>query len=163
MHSGRRFIKNDEPQGNQVFCHMSECIPELVEAMRAVDHPSCSPPMSLLMIQIKQFLVASHSNIILTARGRAFGHKDAVEQGATPCRRGEEAVEGRTQRLMRISRVLPGLSRSMLTRFIQDARKEKLGDAGESSEQAASFDRPHSKFTIGIGLGWLGLYFTKIL
>ncbi|CAE8709029.1 unnamed protein product, partial [Polarella glacialis] len=29
------FIKNDEPQGNQVFCQMNECIPEVVKAMRA--------------------------------------------------------------------------------------------------------------------------------
>merc|ERR1712203_679357 len=32
---GGDFIKNDEPQGNQVFCQMSECIPEVVKAMRA--------------------------------------------------------------------------------------------------------------------------------
>ena len=29
------FIKNDELQGNQLFCHMDECIPEVVKAMRA--------------------------------------------------------------------------------------------------------------------------------
>ena len=32
---GGDFIKNDEPQGNQVFCQMNECIPEVVRAMRA--------------------------------------------------------------------------------------------------------------------------------
>merc|ERR1712159_887094 len=32
---GGDFIKNDEPQGNQIFCQMSECIPEVVKAMRA--------------------------------------------------------------------------------------------------------------------------------
>merc|ERR1719282_2237188 len=32
---GGDFIKNDEPQGNQVFCQMTECIPEVVKAMRA--------------------------------------------------------------------------------------------------------------------------------
>merc|ERR1712176_421937 len=32
---GGDFIKNDEPQGNQVFCQMNECIPEVVKAMRA--------------------------------------------------------------------------------------------------------------------------------
>ena len=26
----------DEPQGNQVFCQMNECIPEVVKAMRAL-------------------------------------------------------------------------------------------------------------------------------
>jgi len=31
---GGDFIKNDEPQGNQVFCQMNECIPEVVKAMR---------------------------------------------------------------------------------------------------------------------------------
>ncbi|CAE7479973.1 rbcL, partial [Symbiodinium sp. CCMP2456] len=28
---GGDFIKNDEPQGNQVFCQMNECIPEVVK------------------------------------------------------------------------------------------------------------------------------------
>merc|ERR550514_2326944 len=32
---GGDFIKNDEPQGNQVFCQMNECIPEVVTAMKA--------------------------------------------------------------------------------------------------------------------------------
>merc|ERR1712039_1130331 len=32
---GGDFIKNDEPQGNQIFCQMNECIPEVVKAMRA--------------------------------------------------------------------------------------------------------------------------------
>eukprot|EP00929_Paragymnodinium_shiwhaense_P064050 TRINITY_DN32050_c0_g1_i1.p2 TRINITY_DN32050_c0_g1~~TRINITY_DN32050_c0_g1_i1.p2 ORF type:complete len:113 (-),score=11.48 TRINITY_DN32050_c0_g1_i1:391-729(-) len=32
---GGHFIKDDKPQGNQVFCLMSEYIPEFVEAMRA--------------------------------------------------------------------------------------------------------------------------------
>merc|ERR1719323_1702664 len=32
---GGDFIKNDEPQGNQVYCQMSDCIPEVVSAMRA--------------------------------------------------------------------------------------------------------------------------------
>jgi len=27
--------KKDEPQGNQIFCQMNECIPEVVKAMRA--------------------------------------------------------------------------------------------------------------------------------
>eukprot|EP00971_Amphidinium_carterae_P105102 2081179-Amphidinium_carterae.1 len=37
---GGDFIKNDEPQGNQVFCQMSECIPEVVKAMRAAQKES---------------------------------------------------------------------------------------------------------------------------
>merc|ERR1712078_709374 len=32
---GGDFIKNDDPQGNQTFCQMNECIPEVVKAMRA--------------------------------------------------------------------------------------------------------------------------------
>merc|ERR1712008_371040 len=32
---GGDFIKNDEPQGNHIFCQMNECIPEVVKAMRA--------------------------------------------------------------------------------------------------------------------------------
>merc|ERR1712025_1073828 len=35
MGQGGDFIKNDEPQGNQIFCQMNECIPEVVKAMRA--------------------------------------------------------------------------------------------------------------------------------
>jgi len=32
-----------------------------------------------------------HSNVILTAGGGAFGHKDGPKQGATSCRQGEES------------------------------------------------------------------------
>ena len=32
-----------------------------------------------------------HSNVIMTAGGGAFGHKDGPKQGATSCRQGEEA------------------------------------------------------------------------
>ena len=32
---GGNLIKDDEPQGNQVFCQINECIPEVVRAMRA--------------------------------------------------------------------------------------------------------------------------------
>ena len=32
---GSDFIRNDEPQGNQIFCQINECIPEVVKAMRA--------------------------------------------------------------------------------------------------------------------------------
>jgi ribulose-bisphosphate carboxylase large chain len=32
---GGDFIKNDEPQGNQTFCQMNECIPQVVKAMQA--------------------------------------------------------------------------------------------------------------------------------
>ena len=32
---GGGFIKNDGPQGNQIFRQMNECIPEVVKAMRA--------------------------------------------------------------------------------------------------------------------------------
>merc|ERR1719221_1920630 len=35
---GGDFIKNDEPQGNQTFCQMNECIPQAVPAL-----PSCRP------------------------------------------------------------------------------------------------------------------------
>merc|ERR1712151_995674 len=31
---GGVFIKNDEPQGNQTFCQMNECIPQVVKAMQ---------------------------------------------------------------------------------------------------------------------------------
>ena len=33
---GGNFIKNDEPQGNQVFCLMSLCFPEVAKAMQGV-------------------------------------------------------------------------------------------------------------------------------
>jgi hypothetical protein len=40
------FIKNDEPQGNQVFCQMNECIPQ-VWAMRACVKERSAPKFSL--------------------------------------------------------------------------------------------------------------------
>ena len=41
---GGDFIKNDEPQGNQVFCQMFDCIPEVVTAMRVEAHCTSSSP-----------------------------------------------------------------------------------------------------------------------
>ena len=37
------------------------------------------------------FKTLGHSNVILTASGDAFGHRDGPKQGATSCRQGEKA------------------------------------------------------------------------
>ena len=41
------FIKNDEPQVNQVFCQMNEFIPKVVKAMRACVKERSAPKFSL--------------------------------------------------------------------------------------------------------------------
>merc|ERR1719437_221731 len=96
-----------------------------------------------------------HSNVILTAGGGAFGHKDGPKQGAISCAQGEEAwklwkagtygdvslVDG----VIEYAKTHEELKGAFLT-FQKDADqifpgwKEKLGYTGESSVQAASFD-----------------------
>jgi len=96
-----------------------------------------------------------HSNVILTAGGGAFGHKDGPKQGAISCGQGEEAwklwkagtygdvslVDG----VIEYAKTHEEIKGAFLT-FQKDADqifpgwKEKLGYTGESSVQAASFD-----------------------
>merc|ERR1712151_1092828 len=96
-----------------------------------------------------------HSNVILTAGGGAFGHKDGPEQGATSCRQGEEAwklwkagVYGDvtlSDGIIEYAKTHEAIKGAFLT-FQKDADqiypgwKEQLGYTGESSVQAASFD-----------------------
>jgi ribulose-bisphosphate carboxylase large chain len=97
----------------------------------------------------------NHSNVILTAGGGAFGHKDGPKQGAISCGQGEESwklwragtygdvslVDG----VIEYAKTHEELKGAFLT-FQKDADqifpgwKEKLGYTGESSVQAASFD-----------------------
>merc|ERR1712004_787627 len=97
----------------------------------------------------------SHSNVILTAGGGAFGHKDGPKQGAVPCRQGEEAWMlwkagmygdvSLSDGVIEYAKTHEELKGAFLT-FQKDADqiypgwKEKLGYTGESSVQAASFD-----------------------
>jgi hypothetical protein len=97
----------------------------------------------------------SHSNVILTAGGGAFGHKDGPKPGATSCRQGEEAWllwkagtygdVSLSDGLIEFAKTHEELKGAFLT-FQKDADqiypgwKEKLGYTGESSVQAASFD-----------------------
>jgi len=96
-----------------------------------------------------------HSNVILTAGGGAFGHKDGPKQGATSCRQGEEAwmnwkagVYGDvslSDGVIEFAKTHEEIKGAFLT-FQKDADqiypgwKESLGYTGESSVQAASFD-----------------------
>merc|ERR1719242_1130453 len=64
----------------------------------------------------------THSNVILTAGGGAFGHKDGPKQGAVSCRKGAFLTFQKDA-----DQIYPGW-------------KEKLGYTGESSVQAATFD-----------------------
>jgi len=96
-----------------------------------------------------------HSNVILTAGGGAFGHKDGPKQGATSCRQGEEAWKlwkagaygdiSLSDGVIEFAKTHEEIKGAFLT-FQKDADqiypgwKEKLGYTGESSVQAATFD-----------------------
>jgi len=96
-----------------------------------------------------------HSNVILTAGGGAFGHKDGPKQGATSCRQGEEAWKlwkagtygdiTLSDGVIEYAKTHEEIKGAFLT-FQKDADqiypgwKEQLGYTGESSVQAASFD-----------------------
>merc|ERR1739848_337361 len=231
---GGDFIKNDEPQGNQAFCQMHECIPEVVKAMRAciketgeqklfsanitaddpaemiargkfvmsmfgplgentallvdgyvaggtavtccrrnfpkqflhyhraghgaVTSPQTTPSISGGMNALRLpafFENLGHSNVILTAGGGAFGHKDGPKQGAVSCRQGEEAWMlwkagmygdvSLSDGVIEYAKTHEELKGAFLT-FQKDSDqiypgwKEKLGYTGESSVQAATFD-----------------------
>merc|ERR1719428_1563512 len=96
-----------------------------------------------------------HSNVILTAGGGAFGHKDGPKQGAISCAQGEEAWKlwkagaygdiSLSDGVIEFAKTHEEMKVAFLT-FQKDADqiypgwKEKLGYTGESSVQAASFD-----------------------
>ena len=96
-----------------------------------------------------------HSNVILTAGGGSFGHKDGPKPGAVSCRQGEEAWKAwksgqygnisLSDGVIEFAKTHEEIKGAFLT-FQKDADqiypgwKEKLGYTGESSVQAASFD-----------------------
>ena len=96
-----------------------------------------------------------HSNVILTAGGGAFGHKDGPKPGAVSCRQGEEAWKewksgkfgdiSLSDGIIEFAKTHEEIKGAFLT-FQKDADqiypgwKEKLGYTGESSVQAATFD-----------------------
>merc|ERR1712178_157928 len=96
-----------------------------------------------------------HSNVILTAGGGAFGHKDGPKPGAVSCRQGEEAWKqwkagtygdvSLSDGVVEYAKTHEEIKGAFLT-FQKDADqiypgwKEKLGYTGESSVQAATFD-----------------------
>merc|ERR1719160_1442831 len=96
-----------------------------------------------------------HSNVILTAGGGSFGHKDGPKQGAISCAQGEDAWKqwksgaygevSLSDGVIEYAKTHEELKGAFLT-FQKDADqiypgwKEKLGYTGESSVQAASFD-----------------------
>merc|ERR1711869_17043 len=101
------------------------------------------------------FMNLGHSNVILTAGGGAFGHKDGPKQGAISCAQAEVAwYEWKmgtygdvslSDGVIEFAKTHEEMKGAFLT-FQKDADqiypgwKEKLGYTGESSVQAASFD-----------------------
>merc|ERR1712078_862865 len=101
------------------------------------------------------FMNLGHSNVILTAGGGAFGHKDGPKQGAISCAQGEDAWKqwkagtygdiSLSDGVVEYAKTHEELKGAFLT-FQKDADqiypgwKEKLGYTGESSVQAATFD-----------------------
>ncbi|CAE8681939.1 unnamed protein product [Polarella glacialis] len=145
---GGDFIKNDEPQGNQVFCQMNECIPEVVKAMRAAIKETGSSKL------FSANITADDPNEMI-ARGGSFGHKDGPKPGAISCRQGAESWKewkagkfgdvSLSDGIIEFAKTHEELKGAFLT-FQKDADqiypgwKEKLGYTGESSVQAATFD-----------------------
>ncbi|CAE8624804.1 unnamed protein product, partial [Polarella glacialis] len=116
---GGDFIKNDEPQGNQVFCQMNECIPEVVKAMRAA---------------IKE-----------TGSSKLFSASITADDPNEMIARGKYVLSHLSDGIIEFAKTHEELKGAFLT-FQKDADqiypgwKEKLGYTGESSVQAATFD-----------------------
>merc|ERR1712216_221590 len=116
--------------------------------------PTISGGMNALRL-LAFFQNLGHSNVILTAGGGAFGHKDGPKQGAISCGQGEDAWKqwkagmygevSLSDGVIEYAKTHEELKGAFLT-FQKDADqiypgwKEKLGYTGESSVQAASFD-----------------------
>merc|ERR1712127_8458 len=132
----------DGPYYHQQWEGMKETSPIISGGMNALRLPAF-------------FENLGHSNVILTAGGGAFGHKDGPKQGATSCRQGEEAWKlwkagmygdvSLSDGIIEYAKTHEEIKGAFLT-FQKDADqiypgwKEQLGYTGESSVQAASFD-----------------------
>ncbi|CAE8643806.1 unnamed protein product [Polarella glacialis] len=120
---GGDFIKNDEPQGNQVFCQMNECIPEVVKAMRAAIKETGSSKL------FSANITADDPNEMI-ARGKYAGKFGDVSlsDGIIEFAKTHEELKGAFLTFQKdADQIYPGW-------------KEKLGYTGESSVQAATFD-----------------------
>merc|ERR1719499_686596 len=132
----------DGPYYHQTWEGMKQTTPIISGGMNALRLPAF-------------FENLSHSNVILTAGGGSFGHKDGPKQGAVSCRQGEEAWMlwkagmygdvSLSDGVIEYAKTHEELKGAFLT-FQKDSDqiypgwKEKLGYTGESSVQAASFD-----------------------
>ena len=138
-------LQDDEADGpyyRQEWQGMKETTPIISGGMNALRLPAF-------------FENLGHSNVILTAGGGSFGHKDGPKIGAISCRQGEEAWKqwkagqfgniSLSDGVIEYAKTHEEIKGAFLT-FQKDADqiypgwKEKLGYTGESSVQAASFD-----------------------
>merc|ERR1711903_380251 len=138
-------LQDDEADGpyyRQEWSGMPETTPIISGGMNALRLPAF-------------FQNLGHSNVILTAGGGAFGHKDGPKQGAISCAQGEDAWKqsksgcygevSLSDGVIEYAKTHEELKGAFLT-FQKDADqiypgwKEKLGYTGESSVQAATFD-----------------------
>merc|ERR1712232_599924 len=138
-------LQDDEAPGpyyHQEWSGMPQTTPIISGGMNALRLPAF-------------FQNLGHSNVILTAGGGSFGHKDGPKQGAISCGQGEDAwkqwkagIYGNvslSDGVVEYAKTHEELKGAFLT-FQKDADqiypgwKEKLGYTGESSVQAASFD-----------------------
>merc|ERR1712088_287165 len=77
-----------------------------------------------------------HSNVILTAGGGSFGHKDGPKQGAMSCRQGEEAwVLWSMRRPMKKSKEHSSPSRRMPTKSTQGGKRNWVTQVNLQSRQ----------------------------
>merc|ERR1712134_198044 len=105
----------DGPYSHQEWQGMKQTTPIISGGMNALRLPAF-------------FMNLGHSNVILTAGGGAFGHKDGPKDGAIEFAKTHEEMKGAFLTFQKdADQIYPGW-------------KEKLGYTGESSVQAASFD-----------------------
>jgi len=138
-------LQDDEADGpyyHQEWQGMKQTTPIISGGMNALRLPAF-------------FMNLGHSNVILTAGGGSFGHKDGPKQGAISCAQAEEAWYAwkagaygdvsLSDGVIEFAKTHEEMKGAFLT-FQKDADqiypgwKEKLGYTGESSVQAASFD-----------------------
>merc|ERR1719482_2704240 len=138
-------LQDDEADGpyyHQEWQGMKQTTPIISGGMNALRLPAF-------------FMNLGYSNVILTAGGGSFGHKDGPKQGAQSCAQAEVAwyewKKGTygdvslSDGVIEFAKTHEEMKGAFLT-FQKDADqiypgwKEKLGYTGESSVQAASFD-----------------------